>query len=107
VGVLAFGVISEQLKTRQEVAAEEANTLDVANGGEVVTPEGLRYTDLRVGGGGGAIKGYLIILDYKAFANGRFVFEWRSTLRLLLLVRSQATSHSLRRRAVRGHQSQG
>jgi hypothetical protein len=75
VGVLAFGVISEQLKTRQEVAAEEANTLDVANGGEVVTPEGLRYTDLRVGGGGGVIKGYLIILDYKAYANGRFVFR--------------------------------
>lgn len=74
VGVLAFGVISEQLKTRQEVASEEAGTRDVADSPEVVTPEGLRYKDIRIGGGSTPVKGYLTVLDYKATADG-VVFE--------------------------------
>jgi hypothetical protein len=51
VGVLTFGVVSEQLKTRSEVAREESGSADVANAQEVLTPSGLRYTDLRRGGG--------------------------------------------------------
>ena len=50
-GVLTFGVVSEQLKTRREVREARENTKDVANAKEVTTASGLRYTDLRVGGG--------------------------------------------------------
>ena len=55
VGFLTFGVVSEQVKTRLEVASEEANTREVATGTaaarEVVAPNGLRYSDLKIGGG--------------------------------------------------------
>ncbi|KAI3430819.1 hypothetical protein D9Q98_009230 [Chlorella vulgaris] len=74
VGFLAFGVIGEQVKTRLELASEEANTKDVSNAKEVVTPEGLRYTDLKLGGGSPPVPGYIIVLDYKAYANGQ-LFE--------------------------------
>jgi hypothetical protein len=70
-GFLTFGVVSEQVKTRIEVAEAERETKDVAGGKEITTPEGIRYTDLRIGGGAPPQKGYLIILDYKAKANGK------------------------------------
>ena len=59
----AFGVVSEQIKTRREL--EEAQGKAVAEAQEVVTPEGLRYRDLRLGGGPQPQKGLLIVLDYK------------------------------------------
>lgn len=46
-----------QIKTRLEIASEEANTRDVADAPEVVTPEGLRYRDLKIGGGSPPIPG--------------------------------------------------
>ena len=59
-GVLTFGVVSEQLKTRQEVAREESGTQAVG-AKEVATPSGLRYTDLVRGGGETAPqRGYLL-----------------------------------------------
>jgi hypothetical protein len=70
-GFLTFGVVSEQVKTRIEVAEAERDTKDVTEGKEITTPEGIRYTDLRIGGGAPPQKGYLIILDYKATANGK------------------------------------
>ena len=73
-GFLSFGVISEQIKTRLEIASEEAGTQDVTDQTEITTPEGLSYVDLRVGGGAAPQKGFLIVLDYKASANGQ-VFE--------------------------------
>jgi hypothetical protein len=70
-GFLTFGVVSEQVKTRIEVAEAERETKDVDSTKEITTPEGIRYTDLRIGGGAPPQKGYLIILDYKATANGK------------------------------------
>ena len=70
-GFLTFGVVSEQVKTRIEVAEAEKATKDVSALKEITTPEGLRYTDLRIGGGAPPQKWYLIILDYKAKANGK------------------------------------
>lgn len=67
-------MVGEQVKTRIEVAQEAADARDVAAGVEVTTPEGVRYTDLRVGGGQSPPKGYLVILAYKAYANGE-LFE--------------------------------
>jgi hypothetical protein len=59
-GVLTFGVVSEQLKTRQEVAREESGTQAV-DAMEVATASGLRYTDLVRGGGETAPqRGYLL-----------------------------------------------
>ncbi|KAI7840548.1 hypothetical protein COHA_005703 [Chlorella ohadii] len=74
VGFLTFGVLSEQIKTRLEIASEEANTREVADAPEVVTPEGLRYRDLKIGGGSPPIPGYIVVLDYKGYANGE-LFE--------------------------------
>lgn len=69
-GLLAFGVISEQIKTRRELAELTEGSTEVAGAPEVVTPEGLRYRDLRVGGGATPQRGLLIVMDYKAFADG-------------------------------------
>ena len=43
---------------------------DVAEVKEVVTPEGLRYKDLKTGGGSMPQRGFIVVLDYKAFADG-------------------------------------
>ncbi|EFJ42139.1 hypothetical protein VOLCADRAFT_107395 [Volvox carteri f. nagariensis] len=69
-GFLAIGTLGEQIKTRMEVANEINGTKDVENAPEVVLPSGLRYRDLRVGGGQSPLKGYLVVLDYIATADG-------------------------------------
>lgn len=46
-----------QIKTRLEVASEEANTREVSDAQEVVLPSGLRYQDLKIGGGSPPIPG--------------------------------------------------
>ncbi|KAL2652362.1 hypothetical protein R1flu_020490 [Riccia fluitans] len=63
VGFLAFGVISEQIKTRTEVFLESQGTKDVEGAEEVVLPSGIRYVDLRVGGGSSPYKGDLVVAD--------------------------------------------
>lgn len=63
-GVLAVGTLGEQVKTRMEVAAEQAGTRDVADAAEVVLPSGVSYRELRLGGGQTPIKGYLVVVDY-------------------------------------------
>ncbi|PNH03110.1 Peptidyl-prolyl cis-trans isomerase FKBP17-2, chloroplastic [Tetrabaena socialis] len=69
-GFLAVGSIGEQVKTRLEVASEESGTRDVQDAPEVVLPSGVRYRDLRVGGGSYPVRGYLTLLDYSATADG-------------------------------------
>ncbi|KAK9061420.1 hypothetical protein SSX86_018601 [Deinandra increscens subsp. villosa] len=64
-GFLAFGVASEQIKTRFEVNQQEANTRDVEKEEEVVLPNGIRYYELRVGGGAVPKKGDLVVIDIK------------------------------------------
>eukprot|EP00891_Asterochloris_glomerata_P000357 jgi/Astpho2/357/e_gw1.00010.102.1_t len=70
VGVLTFGVVSEQVKTRLEQAQEEKGGKEVTDGKEVTLPSGVRFTDEKIGGGAPTQLGYLVILDYKAYANG-------------------------------------
>ena len=48
VGVLAAGVIGEQVKTRLEVRREKQNTVEVRNAKEVSTASGLSYQDFKV-----------------------------------------------------------
>ncbi|CAI5479491.1 unnamed protein product [Closterium sp. Yama58-4] len=63
VGFLAFGVVSEQIKTRREVFLEESNTRDVEDAEETELPSGVRFTDLRVGGGAFPQKGDLVLVS--------------------------------------------
>ncbi|KAI7753973.1 hypothetical protein M8C21_023119 [Ambrosia artemisiifolia] len=69
-GFLAFGVVSEQIKTRLEVSQQEANTRDVEKEEEVVLPNGIRYYELRVGGGAIPRKGDLVVIDIKGSVVG-------------------------------------
>lgn len=72
--ILAAGTLGEQVKTRMEVAAEERGARDVLAQREVELPDGVKYTDLRIGGGQQPRKGYLVVLDYVGKADG-VVFE--------------------------------
>ncbi|RID48273.1 hypothetical protein BRARA_I04796 [Brassica rapa] len=69
-GFLAFGVISEQIKTRLEVSQEEANTRDVEEEKEIVLPNGIRYYDLRLGGGATPRAGDLVVINMKGQVQG-------------------------------------
>eukprot|EP00197_Chlamydomonas_leiostraca_P004675 CAMPEP_0202866630 /NCGR_PEP_ID=MMETSP1391-20130828/8219_1 /ASSEMBLY_ACC=CAM_ASM_000867 /TAXON_ID=1034604 /ORGANISM="Chlamydomonas leiostraca, Strain SAG 11-49" /LENGTH=201 /DNA_ID=CAMNT_0049546599 /DNA_START=208 /DNA_END=813 /DNA_ORIENTATION=- len=73
-GFLTVGTLGEQIKTRIEVAQEEAGTREVTERVEVSLPSGVRYTDLRVGGGSVPISNYLAVIHYVGRANGE-VFE--------------------------------
>lgn len=68
---LAVGVISEQIKTRIEVSEQEANTRDVEKQDEVVLPNGIRYYELRIGGGASPRNGDLVVLDLKGKIESR------------------------------------
>ncbi|KAI9101572.1 hypothetical protein K1719_023816 [Acacia pycnantha] len=63
VGFLAVGVVSEQIKTRLEVSQQEANTRTVEKEEEVVLPNGIRYYELKVGGGATPRTGDLVVID--------------------------------------------
>jgi FKBP-type peptidyl-prolyl cis-trans isomerase len=79
-GILAFGVVSEQIKTRIEQAEEAKNTREIAVGqeAEVVLPNGLRVTDLKIGGGARPEGGLLAILDFSLRADGAVVEDTRA-----------------------------
>ncbi|XP_028805390.1 peptidyl-prolyl cis-trans isomerase FKBP17-2, chloroplastic [Neltuma alba] len=63
VAFLAVGVVSEQIKTRLEVSQQEANTRTVEKEEEVVLPNGIRYYELKVGGGATPRTGDLVVID--------------------------------------------
>ncbi|KAL4633070.1 hypothetical protein ACB092_04G094700 [Castanea dentata] len=67
---LAVGVISEQIKTRIEVSQQETNTRNVEKEEEVVLPNGIRYYELRVGGGASPRPGDLVVIDLKGKIEG-------------------------------------
>lgn len=71
VGVLAFGVISEQVKTRLEVKREFETTVEVGEGAKTITTgTGLSYKDVKVGGGQQPRRGDLVVVQYKAQVEG-------------------------------------
>ena len=93
-GLLTFGVVSEQLKTRREVREAVKGTKDVVKQVEVTSPTGLRYTDLRTGGGEQPRNGYLLAADIVATVEetGTVVVDTRKARRQLIFTfgRSQA-----------------
>ena len=76
-GVLTFGVVSEQIKTRLEVASEERGAREVADAREEVLAGGVRVRDLKLGGGQYPAKGLLVVLHYKGYANGELFEDTR------------------------------
>eukprot|EP00890_Picochlorum_soloecismus_P000331 jgi/Picsp_1/1299/NSC_04780-R1_fk506 binding protein len=71
-GFLSFGVIGEQVKTRFEVATEKAMTLEIDSSRQVESKlggTGIRYIDIKQGGGAIPQKGDLIILAFKGYYN--------------------------------------
>ncbi|KAI3858316.1 hypothetical protein MKX03_013847 [Papaver bracteatum] len=89
VGFLAVGVISEQIKTRLEVSEQEANTRDVDKEVEVLLPNGIRYYEMRVGGGATPRQGDLIVIDLKGNVEGKnevFVDTFEKDKRPLALI---------------------
>ncbi|KAK9796291.1 hypothetical protein WJX73_006385 [Symbiochloris irregularis] len=79
-GFLAFGVISEQIKTRLEGKSESEGTKDVSGATEVTTETGLRYTEVRKGGGAKPRKGYLVVLDLRVTdPEGKILLDTRET----------------------------
>ncbi|CAA0826879.1 Peptidyl-prolyl cis-trans isomerase FKBP17-2-chloroplastic [Striga hermonthica] len=74
VGFLAVGVVSEQIKTRLEVSQQEAGTRDVEKEEEVILPNGIRYYELRVGGGAYPRPGDLVVINVKGSVQGDRVF---------------------------------
>ncbi|KAJ8536041.1 hypothetical protein K7X08_034442 [Anisodus acutangulus] len=69
-GFLAFGVVSEQIKTRLEVSQQETNTRVVEKEEEVVLPNGIRYYELKIGGGATPRPGDLVVTDVKGSIQG-------------------------------------
>ncbi|KAK3031276.1 hypothetical protein RJ639_035576 [Escallonia herrerae] len=70
VGFLAVGVVSEQIKTRLEVSQQQADTRDIEKQEEVMLPNGIRYYELRVGGGASPRPGDLVVIDLKGNVQG-------------------------------------
>ncbi|PIA63705.1 hypothetical protein AQUCO_00201214v1 [Aquilegia coerulea] len=70
VGFLAVGVVSEQIKTRLEVSQQESNTRDVEKQEEVLLPNGIRYYEIKVGGGATPRAGDLVVIDLKGNVEG-------------------------------------
>ncbi|KAK6921313.1 FKBP-type peptidyl-prolyl cis-trans isomerase domain [Dillenia turbinata] len=86
---LAVGVVSEQIKTRLEVSQQEGNTRDVEKLEEVVLPNGIRYYELRVGGGASPRTGDLVVIDLKGTVEGSgevFVDTFGGDMKPLALV---------------------
>ena len=99
-GLLTVGVVSEQVKTRREVAREESGTQAVS-AVEVVTASGLRYVDLVRGGGETAPqRGYLLAADVRVTlddADGAVLFDTAATQRPLAFFFGCGDGRSVRR----------
>ena len=69
-GILTFGVVSEQLKTRREVREATENTRDVKDAEARVSASGVVFTELKIGGGERPKPGYLVAADVLATVEG-------------------------------------
>ncbi|KAM7278510.1 hypothetical protein ACFE04_005644 [Oxalis oulophora] len=89
-GFLAFGAISEQIKTRHDVSIQgEAFTRDVGKQEEIVLPNGIRYTELGVGSGAYPRTGDLVVFNVMGQVEGSreiFVNTFGGEMKSLALV---------------------
>ena len=91
-GILTFGVVSEQLKTRREVREAIENTKEVKNAVERVSPTGVRSTDVKTGGGEAPRPGYLVAADVVATVveTGAVVVDTRKARRQIVFTYGRA-----------------
>ncbi|KAL1216852.1 Peptidyl-prolyl cis-trans isomerase FKBP17-3 [Cardamine amara subsp. amara] len=67
---LAFGAVSEQMKSGLEVFQGDNNTRGLGKQEEIVLPNGIRYYDLQVGSGATPSSGYMVMFDVKGQVHG-------------------------------------
>ena len=83
-GVLTFGVVSEQVKTRRETRDAVVNTRDVDASERTsvdVGDTGVSYTEMTIGGGELVREGYLVAAKVKATGreSGKTIFDTKAT----------------------------
>ncbi|XP_078444179.1 peptidyl-prolyl cis-trans isomerase FKBP17-2, chloroplastic-like [Wolffia australiana] len=69
-GFLAVGVVSEQIKTRLEANEQEAGTREIEEEVEIELPGGIRYREMRVGGGAAPATGDLVVVGLRGSVKG-------------------------------------
>ncbi|CAN8235023.1 unnamed protein product [Cochlearia groenlandica] len=69
-GFMAFGSVSDQIKSRHDMFHEDYNIRDLEKQEEVVLPNGIRYYDLKAGTGDTPSTGYLVLFDVKGQVHG-------------------------------------
>ncbi|VVA95180.1 unnamed protein product [Arabis nemorensis] len=69
-GFAAFGVVSDQTKSRFEMLQEDDNSRGLEMQEEIILPNGIRYYDLQVGSGATPSSGYLVVFDVKGRVRG-------------------------------------
>lgn len=82
IAFLSLGVVGEQIKTRLEVASEEKNTKNVSEDDRVVEKipgTGITYYDIVRGGGARPMRGDLVVLNMKGYANGSLFVDTSDT----------------------------
>lgn len=82
IAFLSLGVVGEQIKTRLEVASEEKNTKDISEADRVVEKipgTSITYYDIVKGGGARPVRGDLIVLNIKGYANGSLFVDTSDT----------------------------
>lgn len=82
IAFLSLGVVGEQIKTRLEVASEEKNTRNVSEADRVVEKipgTGITYYDIVRGGGARPMRGDLVVLHMKGYANGSLFVDTSDT----------------------------
>jgi len=94
-GVLTFGVVSEQLKTRRETFVAERDTKEVTNAKEVTTASGLKYVDKVVGGGEMVGPGLLVGVSYTLSVDGTVVLDASRRPQIILYGGKKAPSGGL------------
>lgn len=83
-GVLTFGVVTEQLKTRRENFIAERDTKEVIDAKIVTTASGVVFQDKVVGGGEKVEAGLLVGVSYSIFVDDKLVFDASKRPQILL-----------------------
>eukprot|EP00242_Pyramimonas_sp_CCMP2087_P013803 CAMPEP_0198204944 /NCGR_PEP_ID=MMETSP1445-20131203/8428_1 /TAXON_ID=36898 /ORGANISM="Pyramimonas sp., Strain CCMP2087" /LENGTH=264 /DNA_ID=CAMNT_0043877049 /DNA_START=749 /DNA_END=1543 /DNA_ORIENTATION=+ len=91
-GILTFGVVSEQLKTRRENFIAERDTKEVTISKTVTTASGIEYVDKVVGGGERVAPGLLVAIAYELRVDGEVILDTKKRPQVVLFGRKPYTT---------------
>mmetsp|Transcript_32770 Transcript_32770/g.71505 ORF Transcript_32770/g.71505 Transcript_32770/m.71505 type:complete len:268 (-) Transcript_32770:214-1017(-) len=91
-GVLTFGVVSEQIKTRRENFVAERDTKEVTSAKPVTTASGVTYLDKVIGGGEKVGPGLLVAISYELSVDGEVVLDAKKRPQVVLFGRKPYTT---------------